>query len=349
MLLKQASGVHVGGTVDVVVIELVVNVDGVVEVLVVIGVDDVLGVLVTGGDTQIVPPQVVLTSGEVTHALPVVPLTMDVVQVVMLLVIAEQVVIGGVQLVVGGGLTQIELAQVMVVTGVVAHTVDDPLLLQLVLAYVVVEHVVIGEVQIDEDVVDALEVVGVVLANELEVVDVEVVVVVVGMEAVIGVVDAEVVTGGLTQIVLAHIVVVSGEVTHGDEAPMVVAPQLVELPVVVTEQVVIGKVQLKTGEVVLGGGLTQNVLAQALVVTGTIAQDVELSLMALQLVVLVTPVEQVVMPEAQLVAGVVALIITGGVVVVLVYGAEVRDKVVVDVITVVPPVHTLHGTVNVVI
>lgn len=309
MLLKQASGVHVGGTVDVVLEEVVVNVNGVVE-LVVTAVDDVLELVVTGGDTQIVPPQVVVTTGEVTHALPVVPLTTEVVQVVMLFVSAEQVVIGGAQLVVGGRLTQIESAQDVVVTGDVAHTVDEPLVLQLVLAVVVVEHVVMGEVQLEE-VVTVLEVTGVVLEDELEVVLVEVVL---DDELV----DEEVVTGGLTQMVLAHVVVVNGEVTHCDEAPLAVVLQLTELSVVVTEHVVMGKVQLDTDEVVTGGGLLQITLAQALVVTGTVAQDVELSLMVLQLVVLVTPVEQVVIPEVQLVVGVVALIVTGEVVVVLV-------------------------------
>lgn len=345
MLLKQASGVQVGGIVDVVLVELVVNVIGVVEEPVVTGVDDMLELVVTGGDTQIVPPQVIATTGEVTHTLPVVPLTTEVVQLVMLLVIAEQVVIGGAQLVVGGGPIQMEFAQVVVVIGVVTHMVEDPLVLQLVLAVVVVEQVVIGDVQLEEDDIVLLEVVGVVL--ELELVLVEVVLED-ELEVVLAVVDEEVMTGGLTQMVLAHVVVVSGEVTHCDEAPLLTALQMTELPVVVTEHVVIGEVQLES-EVVVLGGLTQIVLAQALVVTGIVAQDVKLSLMVLQLTVLVVPDEQVVIGDVQLVNGVVALTVTCDEVVVLVEGAEVRETVVLDVITVDPPLQASQGTVTVVI
>lgn len=293
--------------------------------LVVTGGDDVLELVVTGGETQIVPPHVVATIGEVTHALPVEPLTTEVVQVVILFVTAEQVVIGGAQLVVGGGLTQIEFAQVVVVTGDVAHMVDDPVLVQLVLAVMVVEHVVMGAVQIDDDDVVVLEVIGVVLED----------------------ITVEVVAGGLTQMVLAQVVAVRGEVVHCDEAPLAVALQLIELPVVVTEHVVIGEVQLEAARVVLGGGVTQIVLAQTLVVTGVTAQDVELSLIVLQLVVLVVPVEQVVMEPAQLLTGVVALNVTAEVVV-LVYGVEVRDMVVLEVIVVDPSEQLEQGTVNVV-
>lgn len=346
MLLKQASGVQVGGTVDVVLDGVVVNVNGVivelvvtggddvlelelllvlVPELVVTGGDDVLELVVTGGGTQIVPPHVVVTIGEVTHALPVEPLTTEVVQVVILFVTAEQVVIGGAQLVVGGRLTQIEFAQVIVVIGDVAHMVDDPVLVQLVLTIMLVEHVVMGAVQVDGDDVVVLEVIGVVLEDMI----------------------VEVVAGGVTQMVLAQVVAVRGEVVHCDEAPLAVALQLIELPVVVTEQVVIGELQLKAGRLVLGGGVTQIVLAQTLVVTGVTAQDVELSLMVLQLVVLVVPVEQVVMEPAQLVTGVVALNVTGEVVV-LVYGVEVREMVVLEVIVVDPSEQLEQGTVNVV-
>lgn len=141
MLLKQASGVHVGGTVDVVLEEVVVSVTGVdvvveellVDVEVVNDDDDedededievevvppVTGVLVLGGDTQIVPPQVVPMIGVVAHELPVVPLTVDVVQLVVLLVTVEQVVMGEVQLDVELLLVRIQmvLAHVVEVTG----------------------------------------------------------------------------------------------------------------------------------------------------------------------------------------------------------------------------------------
>lgn len=141
MLLKQASGVHVGGTVDVVLEELLLDVedeeddeedeneddeeededdddDEVVEVEVV-----VTEVLVLGGETQIVPPQVVPMTGVVAHKVLVLPLSVDVAQLVTLLVIVEQVVIGDVQLdvevvlVIGGGVIQMVFAHVVVVTG----------------------------------------------------------------------------------------------------------------------------------------------------------------------------------------------------------------------------------------
>lgn len=139
ILLKQASGVHVGGTVDVVLEVLLVNVNGLDAVLeeLVVNEDDeeeeeekdkvvdvvVTEVFVLGGETQIVPPQVVAMTGVVTHKVLVLPLSVDVAQLVTLLVMVEQVVIGGVQLdveavlVVGGGVIQIVFAQVVVVTG----------------------------------------------------------------------------------------------------------------------------------------------------------------------------------------------------------------------------------------
>lgn len=318
ILLKHASGVHVGGTVDVVLTELVVSVAGVVVAeLVVTGVEDelellIMDVLVVGGCTQMLPPHVVPITGEVTHELLAVPPTDEVVQVVILLVTGEHVVIGDVQLVVGGGLTQIVLAQMVVVTGVVAHTVFEEPVLQLVLAVAVVEHVVMGDMQADDEeevelleleLDDELDELEMVLDDELELVLVETVL--------------EVVTGGLTQIVLAHVVVVSGLVTHCDEAPLLEALQTIELSVVVTEHVVIGEVQLGIVEVTPGGGLTQIVLPQVLVVTGTVAQEVGVPFAVLQLVVLVVPVEQVVIGGVQLDTGVVALIVTRAVLVVL--------------------------------
>lgn len=101
------------------------------------------------------------------------------------------------------------------------HEVEEPLLLQLVLLLVSVEHVVIGAVQLDVGVVIVLLVEEVVVTPP------------VGVEL-----------GGVTQIVLAHVVVVSGEVEHDEELPPLMVLQLVVLPVVVTEHVVMGDVQL---------------------------------------------------------------------------------------------------------
>lgn len=105
------------------------------------------------------------------------------------------------------------------------HKVEEPLLLQLVLLLVIVEHVVLGDVQLDVEVVVVPPVTGCeLLVDE---------VVVTGVEL-----------GGLTQMVLAHVVMVSGEVEHDVELSPLMVLQFFVLPVVVTEHVVIGDVQL---------------------------------------------------------------------------------------------------------
>lgn len=108
------------------------------------------------------------------------------------------------------------------------HQAEEPLLIQLVVLLIIVEQVVIGDVQLD--VVN-----GVVLLDE------EVVTPPVGVEFV----------AGVTQIVLAHVIVVSGKVEHDEELFPLMVLQLVVLPVVVTEQVVMGDVQLVIGPVVV--------------------------------------------------------------------------------------------------
>lgn len=96
------------------------------------------------------------------------------------------------------------------------------------LLLVIVEHVVIGDVQLDAGMVVVPPVTGVVLL-----VDEVVVTPPVGVEL-----------GGVTQIVLAHVVVVSGKVEHDLELPPLMVLQLKVLPVVVTKHVVMGDVQL---------------------------------------------------------------------------------------------------------
>lgn len=86
------------------------------------------------------------------------------------------------------------------------HDAEDPLLLQMVLLLVTVEHVVIGDVQLELDVV-------VVVTGVLLLVEELVVTPPVRVELV----------GGVTQIVSAHVVVVSGELEHTKELPPLVA------------------------------------------------------------------------------------------------------------------------------
>lgn len=176
------------------------------------------------------------------------------------------------------------------------HEAEEPLLLQLVLLLVIVEHVVIGGVQLELDVV--FVVTGVVLLVEELVVTPPV-----GVEVV----------GGVTQIVSAHVVVVSGELEHTRELPPLMALQLVMLPVVAAEHVVIGDVQLVIEADVV-------VLVYGALVTGAVAFTVTGKVLV------------------ELVKG-----ISGGLVV------EVREIVVLEVIVVEPSLQEPHGITTVVI